>query len=84
LLIGFARSRLNKKTPARKTNLPPLDLCGYPLWFVYECFVRWVMSSYVALPDDGGIGNQDERLWQAMQNMLARYNRAVQTIVKEK
>lgn len=84
MLIGFARSRLGKSPAARRTNLPPLDLMGYPLWFVHECFVRWVMSDYVALPDGGGIGDQDERLWQALQNMLARYNMAVQRVKNEK
>ena len=84
LLLGLARSRLGKGAPARTKTLPPLDLCGYPLWYVYEAFTRWVMSDYVALPDAGGIGDQDERLWQAMQNLLARYNRQVQLAKNEK
>lgn len=59
---------------SRRQTLPSLELHGYPLWFVYECFTRWVMSDYVALPAPGGIEDQDDLLWQAMQNMLARYN----------
>lgn len=43
----------------------------------------WVMSNFVALPEPGGVGDQDEQLWQAMQNMLARYNVQVAAALRE-
>lgn len=41
------------------------------------------MSDFVALPDMGGIGDQDDLLWRAMQNMLARYNTQVLKAMNE-
>jgi hypothetical protein len=74
---------LGKKQLQTAKTLPPLDL-HYPLWFVFMCFQRWVYSDYVALPDEGGVGDQDALLMDDLHAMLERYNAKVRLVSQEK
>jgi len=53
---------------------------NYPLDAAWRSTQRYILSSYVALPDEGGIFDQDAQLMDDMHTLVARYNFHVQKL----
>lgn len=53
---------------------------NYPLDAAWRSTQRYILSSYVALPDEGGIFDQDAQLMDDMHTLVARYNYHVQKL----
>lgn len=81
-LYALALSRANKSKGGAKP--PGMLHLNYPLSYVMPIFMRWVLSNYVALPDEGGYGDQDAALMDDLNSLLSRYNVQVARVAKLK
>lgn len=72
---SFALAMLGKGKP--DNSVPePLEL-HYPFWYAWRAFIRWYRSDFVALPNAGGLDDQDDDLLDDLYAILAHVDYAM-------
>jgi hypothetical protein len=56
---------------------------NYPFSYSWRAYTRYYHSNFVALPDEGGLGDQDELLMDDLDTLSARVDRQMRRLRKQ-